>query len=101
MVNQIYPAELQLNKDNSSDMEVPFLDLNLSISNGSVSTKCFNKREDFDFDIVKFPFLDGDILKQGYRYHKLRKALSKFYCRHSGMVEEYNVSCSKVYRDQI
>ena len=32
MVDQIYPAELQLNKTNSSDSEVPFLDLNLSIS---------------------------------------------------------------------
>ena len=35
MVNRIYPAEFQVNKDNSSDTEAPFLDLNLSISNGS------------------------------------------------------------------
>ena len=28
MVNRIYPAELQLNKANSSDTEAPFLDLN-------------------------------------------------------------------------
>ena len=116
MVNQIYPAELQLNKANSSDSEAPFLDLNLSISNGTVSTKIYEKRDDFDFDIVNFPFLDGDVprrtscgvyipqlirfaraysnvsdfnclnedltdklLKQGYHYHKLRKAFSKFY----------------------
>ena len=38
-VNQIYPAELQLNKANSSETEAPFLDLNISISNGTVSTK--------------------------------------------------------------
>ena len=36
MVDRIYPAELQLNKSNSSDTEAPFLDLNLSISNGTV-----------------------------------------------------------------
>ena len=30
MVNQIYPAELQLNKANSSDTEAPFLDFNIS-----------------------------------------------------------------------
>ena len=35
MVNRIYPAELQLNKGNSSDTEAPFLDLNSSISNGT------------------------------------------------------------------
>ena len=37
MVGQIYPTELQLNKANSSDTEAPFLDLNLSITNGIVS----------------------------------------------------------------
>ena len=61
MVNRIYPAELQLNKDNSSDTEAPFLDLNLSISNGTVSTKIYDKRDDFEFYIVNFPFLDGDV----------------------------------------
>ena len=109
-VNRIYPAGLQLNKANSSDTEAPFLDLNLSISNETVSTKIYVKRDDFEFDIVNFPFLNGDVhrhtscgvyisqlirfarassnvsdfkcrnraliaklLKQGYRYHKLRK----------------------------
>ena len=38
-----------------------FLDLNLCISNGTVSTKIYVKRDDFDFDIVNFPFLDGDV----------------------------------------
>ena len=61
MVNQIYPSELQLNKANTSDTEAPFLDLHLSISNGFVSSKIYDKRDDFDFDIVNFPFLDGDV----------------------------------------
>ena len=62
MVNRIYPAERQLNKTNSSDTEAPFMDLNLSISNGTVSTKNYDKLDDFDFDIVNFPFLDGESL---------------------------------------
>ena len=57
----MYPSELQLNKANSSDTEVPFLDLHLTISDGFVSYKIYDKRDDFDFDIVNFPFLDGDI----------------------------------------
>ena len=89
-----------------------------------VSTKIYNKRDDFNFDIVNFPFLDGDVprrpsygvyisqlirfarasshvtdfnnlnkfltaklLKQGYRYNKLRKAFSKFYCRHFELIK--------------
>ena len=39
MVGQIYPTELQLNKANYSDTEALFLDLNLSITNGIVSSK--------------------------------------------------------------
>ena len=128
MVNRIYPSELQLNKTNVSDAEASFLDLHLSISDGFVKTKIYDKRDDFDFDIVNFPFLDGDVprsascgvyisqlirfarvsnhvddfntrnkvltaklLRQGYRYHKLRKAFSKFYRRHFDIVSKYNV----------
>ena len=110
MVGHIYPTELQLNKTNSSDTEAPFLDLNLSITYGIVLYKIYDKRYDFNFEIVNFPFLDGDVprspsygvisqlirfarvcsnvndfnnrnlfltaklLKQGNRYHKIRKA---------------------------
>ena len=62
MVNQIYPPELQLNEANTSDIEAPFLDLHLSISNCFVSSKIYDKQDDFDFDIVNFPFLDGNVL---------------------------------------
>ena len=61
MVKQIYPSEIQINKANSSDTEAPFLDLHLAISDGFVSFKIHDKRDDFDFGIVHFPFLDGDI----------------------------------------
>ena len=61
MVGQIYPTELQLNKANSSDTDAPFLDLNLSITNGVVSSKIYDKRDDFNFEIVNFPFLGGDV----------------------------------------
>ena len=135
---RIYPTELQLNRANSSDTEAPFLDLNLCISNGTVSTKIYDKRDDFDFDIVNFPFLDGDVprrtsygvyisqlirfarassnlndfnyrnkaltaklLRQGYRYFKLRKAFSKFYCRDSALLEKYSVSLKTLLQQGI
>ena len=123
-----YPTELQLNKANSSDTKAPFLDLNLSITNGIVSSKIYDKQDDFNFEIVNFPFLGGDVprspsygvyisqlirfarvcsnvddfnnrnlfltaklLKQGYRYNKIRKAFSKFYHRHSELIVKYNI----------
>ena len=60
-VGQIYPTELQLNKANSSDNEAPLLDLNLSVTNGIFSSKIYDKRHDFNFEIVNFPCLDGDV----------------------------------------
>ena len=138
MVDRIYPKELQLNRANSSDTKAPFLDLNLCISNGTVSTKIYDKRGDFDFDIVNFPFLDGivprrtscglyisqlirfarassnlndfnyrnkaltaKLLRQGYRYFKLRKAFSKFYRRHSSLLEKYSVSLKTFLQQDI
>ena len=59
MVSQIYPWGLQLNKANTSDTESAFLDLELYISNYVVVTKIYDKHDDFDFEIVIFPFLGG------------------------------------------
>ena len=59
--HRIYPAELQLNKAYASDTKAAFLDLKLSIHNDTVSTKIYNKQDYFNFDIVNFPFLDGDV----------------------------------------
>ena len=40
-----------------------FLDLNLSITNGTVSTKTSDKRDGFNSEIVNLPFLDGDVFR--------------------------------------
>ena len=56
MVSQILPSELKLNKAYTSDTKAAFLDLHLSISNNTVSSKTYDKRDDFDFEIVNFPF---------------------------------------------
>ena len=74
IVDRIYPTELQLNRANFSDTEAPFLDLNLCISNGTVSTKIDDKRDDFDFDIVNSYFLmemSPGVPHMGYTYLNL------------------------------
>ena len=76
MVSQIYPSELQLNKANASDTEAAFLDLHLSISNDIVSTKIYDKRDDFDFEIVNFPFLDGDVPRSTSQLIRFARASS-------------------------
>ena len=51
-MRQIYPSELQHNKAYTSDAEAAILDLHLSISDDIVSTKIYDKRDDFYFEIV-------------------------------------------------
>ena len=76
MVGQIYPTELQLNKANSSETEAPFLDFNLSITNGIVSSKIYDTQDDFNFEIVNFPFLDRDVPRSPF--YGVRGAFGKF-----------------------
>ena len=57
--NQIYPNELQLNKaifQFLSDIEAPYLDLHLFISNGYVSSKTITNAIFFHFDIANYLF---------------------------------------------
>ena len=61
LISQIYPSELQLNKANSSETKAPFLDLHLSILDGYISCKIYDKRDEFDLEMVNFPYLDGDV----------------------------------------
>ena len=46
-------------------------------------------------------FLTAKLLKQGYRYHKLRRAFSKFYRRHFELIEKYHVSLKKLMQQCI
>ena len=38
----------------------------LSILDGFISYKIYDKRDDFDFEIVIFPYLDGDVPRRAY-----------------------------------
>ena len=70
MVSQVYPSEIQLNS-NTANIEASFVDFkqHLYISNDIVSAKNYNERDEFDFEIVNFPFLNGDVpLTTSYGY---------------------------------
>ena len=94
-------------------------------------------RDDYNLEIVNFPFLDGDVprsptygenisqlirlqvcsnvddfnnrnlfltvklLKQGYRYNKIRKAFTNFYHRHSELIVKYNIGLKTLLQEGI
>ena len=98
MFNRIYSPELQLNKANTSDTGAPFLDLHLSISNGFVSSKNYDKRDYFDFDIVNLSFLDGDVplstsygvyISQFIRFARVSSHVADFSARNKSLTAKH------------
>ena len=43
--------------------------------------------------------LTARLLQQGYRYHKLRKIVSKFYYRHYELISKFNVGLKTLVRE--
>jgi len=66
-ITAIYTKELILLQSNSSNNKATFLDLDIQIHNLHCTIKNYDKRDDFDFNIVNFPSLYGDIpISQSY-----------------------------------
>ena len=61
-LKEIYPSLLTVEKANKSDHLADYLDLTFIIdSGGKLSTRLYDKRDNFDFHIVNFPFLSSNI----------------------------------------
>ena len=45
--------------------------------------------------------LTAKLFKQGYRYHKLRKAFSKFYRRHYELISKFNVGLKSLLHQSL
>ena len=62
-IPDIYPAELQLNKANTSDKETSFLDLNIKVIDSDIHTSVYDNSDHFGFPIVNFQWLhiSGDV----------------------------------------
>ena len=60
-IPDIYQAEIQLNKANTSDKETSFLDLNIKVIGSDIHTSVYDKRHDFGFPIVNIPWLSGNV----------------------------------------
>ena len=84
---------------------------------GKLSTTLYDKRDDFDFHIVNFPFLSSNIpsspsdfrychkclddrlLSQDYIALRLEKSFKKFYGRYQDIIEKYQRSVKEMVND--
>ena len=63
-IYKIYPRDLEIKQESNNSEEVSFLDLNIQYSRGQLKFSIYDKREDFNFEIVNFPFMDSCIPKK-------------------------------------
>ena len=89
-LHSIYPPELEIKETTESPTSASYLDLLLSVSNGILSTKLYDKRDDFNFRIVNFPFISSNIpespaygvyISQLIRYARACSFYDDFMCR--------------------
>ena len=126
----IYPPELEVKETTDTASSASFLDLYLEFDNsGQLSTKIYDKRDEFNFKIINFPtspaygvyisqliryarvssnysdflkrhlHLRNRLLDQGYKKIRLIRSLKKFIFRYQDLVEIYSVSAEKIISD--
>ena len=97
----------------------PFLVLRLSVSDRIISCKIYDKRDDFDFEIVNFPYMDGDVprrasygvyISQLVRFDRVSSHITDFNTRNilstakflnqGGRYHKLRKACPKFYRRQ-
>ena len=96
-LKEIYPSQLTVGKANKSDLLADYLDHTFIIDNGGkLSTRLFDKCDDFDFHIVNFPFLSSNIpsgpscdvyISQLIRYARCCSPYDDFRYRHKCLVD--------------
>ena len=57
----IYPPELTLKRTTESDTTLSYLDVSISICQGKFITEVFDKRDNFNFNIVNYPYMCSNI----------------------------------------
>lgn len=94
----IYPPELEIKETTDTDHSVSFLDLHLEFDDsGKLSTKIYDKRDDFNFDIINFPHLSSNIpsspaygvyISQLIRYARACSHYQDFLQRHRNLLRK-------------
>ena len=95
-LKQIYPKELEIKPTSPSEFESHYLDLTFIRNNDNhLSTRLYDKRDDFPFSIVNFPFLSSNIpaspaygvyISQLIRYARCCAHYDDFAARHKTLV---------------
>ena len=88
---EIYPPELTLKKENKIDTEGTFYDLDIAVREGKFDHKLYDKRNAFNFSIVRFPYKDSNI--PGKMFHSTIGAEVLRICRATSTYDSFIKCC--------
>ena len=96
-LNDIYPSEMVVQRQNESDQACDFLDLSIWIEDDLFRWKLYDKRDSFDFPIRLYPWADSNISRitghgvyagQLIRFVRNSTNILDFQARHSTLVQK-------------
>ena len=105
-IYEIYPQDLEIKLESNNTQEVTYLDLKIKSENSTLNFSVYDKRDDFSFDIVNFPYIDscipkksalGVYLSQLIRYAKLSSKYEGFLQRSRSLVDKLKTQGYKEY----
>ena len=93
----IYPDELEIKETTESTNSASYLDLYLQVGSNGLHTKLYDKRDDFDFEIINYPHLSSNIptspaygvyVSQLLRYCRACDSYNHFKVRHKSLASK-------------
>ena len=93
-LHHIYPDELEIKETTESMDSASYLDLFLQVKRNGLYTKLYDKRDDFSFEIINYPYLSSNIpsapaygvyISQLLRYCRACDSYNDFRVRHSSL----------------
>ena len=97
-IDIIYPCELYIKDTTESSIPNSYLDCYLNIDNGKLITRLYEKRDEFNFQIVNFPFMSSNIpsaLAYGVYVPQLVR-YARACCNYEDFVEREKLLTSKL-----
>ena len=96
-IYKIYPRELLINPESNNPKDIAYLDLRIRLENDSIDFSIYDKRDNFSFEIVNFPYIDSCIPKKSalgvfysqlIRYGRISSKLIAFKFKIKGLVDK-------------
>ena len=96
-IYRIYPRDLEIKLESNNTLEVTYLDLKIKSENSLLNFSVYDKREDFSFDIVNYPYIDSCIPKKSalgvfysqlIRYNRLSSKYADFLLKGRSLVNK-------------